>query len=48
MTNAAAVKAAGAFMKATDTADAISDGTTKVVMTTAERTKLSGLAAGAR
>ena len=47
VTNAAAVKAAGAFMKATDTADAISDGTTKVVMTTAERTKLSGLAAGA-
>ena len=47
VTNAAAVKAAGAFMKATDTADAISDGTTKVVMTTAERTKLSGLAAEA-
>lgn len=41
------VSAAGAFMKATDTADSISDGTNKVVMTAAERTKLSDVAAGA-
>ncbi len=38
------VKAAGAFMKATDTADSLKDGTSKVVMTAAERTKLSGIA----
>lgn len=40
------VAAAGAFMK-TDTADSIKDGTTKVVMTAAERTKLTGVASGA-
>lgn len=41
------VKAAGAFMTATNTADDIADGTTKVVMTADERTKLMGVAAGA-
>ena len=41
------VKAAGAFMKATDTADSIADGTGKVLMTAAERTKLAGIAEGA-
>lgn len=41
------VTAAGAFMKATDTADSIKDGTSKVVMTSAERTKLAGIATGA-
>lgn len=46
-TNTANVKAAGAFMTATNTADDIADGTTKVVMTAAERTKLTGLATGA-
>ncbi len=45
-TDADNVSAAGAFMK-TDTADSLKDGTTKVVMTAAERTKLSGIAAGA-
>lgn len=46
-TNTANVKAAGAFMTATNTADDIADGTTKVVMTADERTKLTGVAAGA-
>lgn len=46
-TDAANVKAAGAFMTATNTADDIADGTTKVVMTAAERTKLTSLATGA-
>lgn len=46
-TDADNVKAAGAFMTASNTADDIADGTKKVVMTTAERTKLSGIAAGA-
>lgn len=46
-TNATNVKAAGAFMTATNTADDIADGTTKVVMTAAERTKLTGIATGA-
>ena len=46
-TDADNVKAAGAFMKSTDTADSISDGTSKVLMTAAERTKLSGIASGA-
>ena len=41
------VTAAGAFMKATDTADSIRDGASKVVMTTDERTKLTGIATGA-
>lgn len=41
------VAAAGAFIKATDTADGISDGTTKVMMTATERTKLNGITAGA-
>lgn len=45
-TDATNVSAAGAFMK-TDTADSISDGTSKVIMTSAERTKLSGITAGA-
>ena len=42
-TDATNVKAAGAFMTATNTADDIADGTTKVVMTAAERTKLTGI-----
>ena len=46
-TDATNVKAAGAFMTATNTADDIADGTTKVVMTADERTKLTGVAAGA-
>lgn len=46
-TDADNVKAAGAFMKATDTADNVKDGTTKVVMTAEERTKLTGIATGA-
>ena len=46
-TNTANVKAAGAFMTATNTADDIADGTKKVVMTAAERTKLEGIVAGA-
>lgn len=46
-TDTANVKAAGAFMTATNTADDIADGTTKVVMTAAERTKLTGIATGA-
>lgn len=46
-TDADNVKAAGAFMTASNTADDIANGTKKVVMTTAERTKLSGIAAGA-
>lgn len=41
------VTAAGAFMKATDTADSIADGTSKVVMTVAERTKLAAVVEGA-
>lgn len=46
-TDATNVKAAGAFMTATNTADDIADGTTKVVMTADERTKLTGIATGA-
>ena len=46
-TDATNVKAAGAFMTATNTADDIADGTTKVIMTADERTKLSGLETGA-
>lgn len=46
-TNTVNVKAAGAFMTATNTADDIADGTKKVVMTAAERTKLTGIATGA-
>lgn len=46
-TDTANVKTAGAFMTATNTADDIADGTTKVVMTAAERTKLTGIATGA-
>lgn len=46
-TDADNVSAAGAFMKSTDTADSIKDGTTKVVMTAEERTKLSNITAGA-
>ena len=46
-TDAVNVKAAGAFMTATNTADDIADGTKKVVMTAAERTKLEGIVAGA-
>lgn len=42
-TDATNVEAAGAFMTATNTADDIADGTTKVVMTAAERTKLTGI-----
>ena len=47
VTDAANVSAAGAFMKATDNADSIADGTTKKLMTATERSKLSGIAAGA-
>ena len=46
-TDAVNVKAAGAFMTATNTADDIADGTKKVVMTADERTKLEGIATGA-
>lgn len=46
-TDATNVKAAGAFMTATNTADDIADGMKKVVMTAAERTKLAGIATGA-
>ena len=46
-TDAVNVKAAGAFMTATNTADDIADGTTKVVMTADERTKLTGVETGA-
>ncbi len=46
-TDAENVKAAGAFMTATNTADDIADGTKKVIMTAAERTKLTGIATGA-
>ena len=46
-TDATNVKSAGAFMTATNTADDITDGTKKVVMTAAERTKLTGIATGA-
>lgn len=46
-TDADNVKAAGAFMTASNTADDIADGTKKVVMTSAERTKLTGIATGA-
>lgn len=46
-TDATNVKAAGAFMTATNTADDIADGTKKVVMTADERTKLTGIATGA-
>lgn len=46
-TDATNVKAAGAFMTATNTADDIADGTKKVVMTATERTKLVGIEEGA-
>ena len=46
-TTAKTVGDAGAFMKATDTADSIQDGATKVVMTKAERDKLGKVATGA-
>lgn len=46
-TDTANVSAAGAFMISTSTADNIKDGSSKVVMTASERTKLSGVAAGA-
>lgn len=46
-TDAANVASAGAFMKATDTADSIKDGASKVIMTADERTKLTGVASGA-
>lgn len=41
------VAAAGAFIKATDTADSVTEGNTKKLMTAAERTKLAGITAGA-
>lgn len=41
------VAAAGAFIKATDTADSITEGNAKKLMTAAERTKLAGITAGA-
>lgn len=47
VTDAANVSAAGAFMKASDTADSIAEGTTKKLMTATEREKLSGIATGA-
>lgn len=46
-TDAANVAAAGAFMTATNTADDIKDGSSKYVMTHAERSKLISVAAGA-
>ena len=46
-TDAQNVASAGAFMKATDTAESIQDGASKVLMTTAERTKLTDIASGA-
>lgn len=46
-TDAENVAASGAFMTATNTADNIKDGSSKVVMTSTERTKLSGVATGA-
>lgn len=47
VTDAANVASAGAFMKSKDTADSITDGTSKVVMTSAERSKLAGIESGA-
>lgn len=47
VTDAANVAAAGAFMKASDTADSITEGATNKFMTAAERTKLAGVASGA-
>lgn len=47
VTDAANVAAAGAFMKASDNADSITEGSTKKLMTASERSKLSGIAAGA-
>jgi len=47
VTDAANVAAAGAFMKATDDADDITEGTTNKLMTATERTKLAGIATGA-
>lgn len=38
------VASAGAYMKALDTADSLNDGSSKVIMTTSERTKLAGIA----
>ena len=46
-TDSANVKAAGAFMLEENTADDIADGSTKVVMTKAERDKLGAIASGA-
>lgn len=46
-TDAQNVAAAGAFMKATDTLDSVTDGTDYKRMTAAERTKLAGIAEGA-
>lgn len=46
-TDADNVAAAGAFMKSTNTADDLKDGTSKVVMTSDERSKLSSIASGA-
>ena len=48
VTDTANVTASGAFMKATDTADSIRDGSSKVVMTPTERAKLSGIEGGAQ
>ena len=41
------VSAAGAYIKATDTADSLKDGTSNVVMTKTERDKLAAVAEGA-
>lgn len=46
-TDAENVKAAGAFMKATDTLDSVTDGTTYKKLTAAEKSKLAGIASGA-
>lgn len=46
-TDAENVASAGAFMKASDTLDDVTDGTTYKRMTADERTKLSGIAKGA-
>ncbi|MBQ9105605.1 MAG: hypothetical protein IJY48_05685 [Mailhella sp.] len=46
-TSAASVEAAGAFMTAKHSADSITQGSTNLFLTSAERSKLSGIAAGA-
>lgn len=47
VTDATNVAAAGAFMKASDDSDDITEGAAKLFMTTSERSKLSGIESGA-